>query len=149
MTGTILLVEDNPSDEKLTVLALKRCGVPNQVVVVRDGAEALEYLLPPASLPESETQLRPNLVLLDLSLPRVDGLEVLRQMRAEERTRLLPVVVLTASSEEEDVHRSYTLGANAYLRKPVDLADLDRAARTLTHFWLVMNHQPPASNADD
>lgn len=141
MNPIILLVEDNPSDEKLTLLAFKNCGVANQIVVVRDGAAALEQLLPNA--PSVEPSALPALVLLDLKLPKVDGLEVLRRIRADERTKLLPVVVLTASKEDEDILQSYTLGANAYVRKPVDFSTFARAAQTLGLFWLLLNEPPP------
>jgi two-component system response regulator len=135
----ILLVEDNASDEKLTLRAFKNCGVPNEVDVVRDGAEALEYLFCTGRYAGRDPDLAPSVVLLDLSLPRVDGLEVLRQARADPRTKLLPVVILTASKEDEDVVRSYSLGANAYVRKPVDFGEFVEAARTLGVFWLTLN----------
>jgi two-component system response regulator len=143
MNNVILLVEDNASDEKLTLLAFKNCGVANQIVVARDGAAALEHLLPSAR--SSEATALPALVLLDLKLPKVDGLEVLRRIRAHERTKLLPVVVLTASKEDEDVLRSYALGANAYVRKPVEFAAFSQAAQTLGLFWLLLNEAPPAA----
>jgi two-component system, response regulator len=139
---TILLVEDNPSDEKLTLIAFRNCGVANEVVVVRDGAAALDFL----HGTEGNPPTFPAVVLLDLKLPKVDGLEVLRRVRADARTKLLPVVILTASKEEEDVIRSYTLGANAYVRKPVEFAQFARAAQTLGLFWLLLNETPPAVN---
>jgi len=142
MTKTILLVEDNPTDEKLTVRAFKKCGLENEVVVARDGAEALDYLHATGPYATRDAAEQPTIVLLDLSLPRIDGLEVLGRIRADERTRLLPVVILTSSKEEEDIARSYQLGANAYVRKPVDFAEFAEAARTLGLFWLLMN-QPP------
>jgi two-component system, response regulator len=141
MSKTILLVEDNPSDEKLTLLAFKSCGVANQIVVARDGAAAIEQLLP--SGPSAETPPLPALVLLDLKLPKVDGLEVLRRIRADERTKVLPVVVLTSSKEEEDIVQSYALGANAYVRKPVEFAAFAQAAQTLGMFWLLLNEPAP------
>ncbi len=144
MNKVILLVEDNASDEKLTVLAFKKCGVSNDVVVVRDGAAALDYFFGTGAHAGRDTSVLPALVLLDLKLPKVDGLEVLRRMRADERTKLLPVVVLTASREEEDVLRSYLLGANAYVRKPVEFAEFAEAARTLGLFWLLLNEAAPA-----
>lgn len=144
MTKRILLVEDNPSDEKLTVLAFKKCGVANEVVVVRDGAEALDYLFAAAGPGSEDSGGPPAVVLLDLKLPKIDGLEVLRRLRADERTRLVPVVVLTSSKEEEDVLRSYSLGANAYVRKPVEFGEFAEGARTLGLFWLLMNEGPPA-----
>jgi two-component system response regulator len=135
MSKVILLVEDNASDEKLTILAFRTCGVANELIVVRDGAAALDYILGSESLP--------TVVLLDLKLPKIDGLEVLRRVRAVERTKLLPVVVLTSSKQEEDVLGSYTLGANAYVRKPVDFAQFAEIARTLGLFWLLLNEPPP------
>jgi two-component system, response regulator len=144
MKQSILLVEDNASDEKLTVLAFKRCGVDCDVVVVRDGSEALEYLRGVGKHAGRDTNQQPALVLLDLKLPKVDGLEVLRQVRADERTRGVPVVVLTASKEEEDVSRSYALGANAYVRKPVEFAEFAEAAKTIGAFWLRLNERTVA-----
>jgi two-component system response regulator len=143
MNRTILLVEDNASDEKLTILAFKKCGVSNAIIVVRDGAEALDYLIGERARAEL-----PAVVLLDLKLPKVDGLEVLRRVRADARTKLLPVVVLTASKEEEDVIRSYTLGANAYVRKPVEFAEFAGAAKTLGLFWLLLNEPAPPTHGD-
>lgn len=141
---SLLLVEDNPSDEKLTRRAFAKSGVSFEVFVVRDGAEALEYLL--GTERGSETaRLTPTLLLLDLKLPRVDGFEVLRRVRADERTRLMPVVVLTASAEEQDVLRAYELGANAYLRKPVDFLEFAEAARIIGSFWFGLNVPLPAS----
>ncbi len=141
MTRAILLVEDNPSDEKLTLLAFKRSGISNEVVVVRDGPAAIAYLLGDA---QSEAPL-PALMLLDLNLPKVGGLEVLQRIRQSDRTRLLPVVILTSSREEEDIARSYALGANAYVRKPVDFAEFAQAARTVGLFWLLLNELPPST----
>jgi two-component system response regulator len=143
MTKTILLVEDNPSDEKLTLRGFKRSGVANEIVVARDGAEALDYLFCTGSHAGRDPGDLPALVLLDLKLPRIDGLEVLRRLRADARTALLPVVILTASREDEDVVRSYSLGANAYVRKPVDFTEFADAARTLGLFWLLLNEAPP------
>jgi two-component system response regulator len=142
MTRTILLVEDNASDEKLTLVALRRSGVPNEVVVVRDGAEAIDWLYATGRHAGRDPTIRPALVLLDLKLPRIDGFDVLRRIRSDERTRLLPVVVLTASREDEDVVRSYTLGANAHVRKSVDFAEFAETARTLGRFWLLLNELP-------
>jgi two-component system response regulator len=141
MKNVILLVEDNPSDEKLTLLAFKNCGVSNELVVVRDGAAAIEHLLP--RVPPAAPAALPALILLDLKLPKVDGLEVLRRIRADPRTRLLPVVVLTASREDEDILSSYALGANAYVRKPVEFAAFAQAAQTLGLFWLHLNEPAP------
>jgi two-component system, response regulator len=142
MNHTLLLVEDNPSDEKLTVRAFKKCGVASDIIVVRDGAEALDYLFASGQYAGRDGEL-PAVVLLDLSLPRVDGHEVLRRVRADDRTKLLPIVILTASKEEEDVVRSYSLGANAYVRKPVDFGEFVSAAQTFGLFWLSMNQAPP------
>jgi two-component system response regulator len=145
MHKVILLVEDNASDEKLTLLAFKTCGVANDIVVVRDGAAALDYIFANAKHDRREANALPSVVLLDLNLPKVDGHEVLRRIRADERTKLLPVVVLTASKEEEDILGSYSLGANAYVRKPVDFALFVEAARTLGLFWLLLNEPVPAT----
>lgn len=143
MTKTILLVEDNASDEKLTLLAFRNSGVSNEVMVVRDGAAALDYLFATGPHADRDPARAPAIVLLDLKLPKIDGLEVLRRIRADERTRLLPVVVLTASREEEDVLKSYALGANAYVRKPVDFVQFAAAAKTLGLFWLLLNEPAP------
>jgi two-component system response regulator len=144
MNKVILLIEDNTSDEKLTLLALKRCGVANDVVVARDGAEALDYLFCTGKFATRDTSVIPTVVLLDLKLPRVDGLEVLRRIRAEARTKILPVVILTSSNEDEDVRRGYALGANAYVRKLVGFAEFAEAAKTLALFWLLLNEPLPA-----
>ncbi|HEX3345741.1 MAG TPA: response regulator [Polyangiaceae bacterium] len=141
MTKIILLVEDNSSDEKLTLLAFRNCGVANDVVVRRDGAAALEYLHGAAPAGQDASPL-PAVVLLDLKLPRIDGLEVLRRIRAHPRTKVLPVVILTSSKEDEDVVRSYEAGANAYVRKPVDFSEFAEATKTLGLFWLLLNEQP-------
>lgn len=134
----ILLVEDNPDDEELTLRALRKNNIGNEVVVARDGEAAVEYLFDP------EHSL-PQVVLLDLNLPKMNGLDVLRKIRAEERTRMLPVVILTSSREDEDILDSYSLGANSYVRKPVDFVQFIEAVRTLGLFWLLMNEVPPAS----
>lgn len=139
----ILLVEDNPDDVELTVLALGEGGVCNEVVVAEDGVEALDYLFCRGKYESRDTCDPPSLILLDLKLPKVDGLEVLRETRADPRTHCLPVVILTSSKEEEDVIESYNLGANAYVRKPVDYNEFVRAAKTLGLFWLVLNETPP------
>lgn len=139
----ILLVEDNPDDEALTLRALKKNHILNPVAVARDGVEALDYLL--ARGPhQAQPPPLPQVVLLDLKLPKVDGLEVLRRLRAEPATRLLPVVVLTSSNEERDLVESYRLGANSYVRKPVDFAAFIEAVRQLGLYWLVLNQLPPA-----
>jgi len=143
MNKVILLVEDNPTDEKLTVLAFKQCGIANMIDIERDGAAALDYLFATGAHAGRDITALPSVVLLDLNLPKVDGLEVLRRIRANEHTKLLPVVVLTASKEEEDIVRSYSLGANAYVRKPVAFSEFAEAVRTLGLFWLLLNQRPP------
>ncbi len=145
MNKVLLLVEDNLSDEKLTVRAFKKSGVSNEIVVVRDGAEALDYLFGTGKFEGRDTTALPTVMLLDLKLPRIDGLEVLRRVRADERTKCLPVVILTASKEHEDVARGYSLGANAYVRKPVDFSEFAEAAKTVGLFWLLLNEPPPKS----
>jgi two-component system, response regulator len=144
MSRVILLIEDNASDEKLTILAFRKCGVVNEIVVERDGAAALDYLFRTGRHVDRDPSVLPAVILLDLKLPKIDGHEVLRRIRADERTKLLPVVVLTASKEEEDILRSYSLGANAYVRKPVEFNAFAEAAKTLGLFWLLMNEAPPA-----
>jgi two-component system response regulator len=139
----ILLVEDNPDDEKLTLRALHKNKISNEVVVARDGVEALDYLLGNGSGGGNNLKPLPQVVLLDLKLPKVDGLEVLRRLRAHERTKLLPVVILTSSNEEQDRITGYGLGANSYVRKPVDFNQFIEAARQLGLYWLVLNEPPP------
>jgi two-component system, response regulator len=141
--GAILLVEDNPDDQALTLRAFKKHNITNEVVIARDGSEALDYLFGTGRHAGRDPSQAPQLVLLDLKLPKVDGLEVLRQLRADERTRLLPVVVLTSSTEERDVVESYRLGANSYVRKPVDFTEFIEAARQLGLYWLLLNQPPP------
>jgi two-component system response regulator len=141
MTQTILLVEDNASDERLALVAFKRCDVPHEIVVVRDGAEALDFLFGTGAHAARDTAVLPRVVLLDLQLPRVSGIDVLRRLRAEPRTRLLPVVMLTGSREEEDVRSCLAAGANAYLRKPVDFSEFIELAETTARFWLRMNER--------
>lgn len=143
MSARILLVEDDPSDEKLAILAFRRCTFPHQVVVVRDGAEALAYLLGRGDDARMQSDILPRLVLLDLKLPRVDGLDVLRKLRASDRTHLLPIVVLSASREESDLLASLSLGANAYVRKPVDFTEFVATAGTLVEFWVRLNEALP------
>jgi two-component system response regulator len=143
VTRSILLVEDNLSDEKLALVAFRRSGFASDIVVVRDGAEALDYLHGTGRFQGRDARVLPSLVLLDLKLPRIDGLEVLRRIRGDARTRVLPVVVLTASREQQDVEMSYALGANAYVRKPVDFTEFAETAKTLSRFWLELNEPPP------
>lgn len=135
----ILLVEDNPSDIKLTQRAFLKSNLANELVVAEDGQAALDYLL------EDPARELPAVVLLDLKLPRVEGLDVLRQIRANPRTRLLPVVILTTSKEEQDLVQSYSLGANSYVRKPVSFAEFSGAVAQLGIYWLALNEGPPAA----
>lgn len=139
----ILLVEDNPDDVELTRMAFDRSKMTHQVVVVRDGQEALDYLFAAWPFSGRNPLLMPNVVFLDLNLPKLSGLEVLRRMRADERTKRLPVVVLTTSNEEKDIIGSYDLGANSYVRKPVDFAQFVEAARQLGLYWLLLNETAP------
>ncbi len=148
---TILLVEDNPDDEALTLRAFKKSHVRNEVVVMRDGAEALAYLFPGDGDGDGDGDggaPYPALVLLDLNLPKVGGLEVLHRMRSDERTQLIPVVVLTSSKLDEDILDSYRNGANAYVRKPVKFSDFTEAVNALGVFWLLMNEPVPARGAE-
>lgn len=142
-TRTILLVEDNPDDVELTLHAFQESQSANEIVVVRDGAEALEYLFVSGRYATRDASVVPEVVLLDLKLPKVDGLEVLRRIRSDARTRRLPVVILTSSKEEQDMLRSYDLGANSFVRKPVDFVSFIEAARQLGLYWLVLNEPPP------
>ncbi|MBI3910286.1 MAG: response regulator [Armatimonadetes bacterium] len=142
---TILLVEDNPDDEMLTVRALRRSNVLNEVVVAHDGAEALDYLFGAGVCSGRDPSQTPELILLDLKLPKIDGLEVLRRLRADARTKILPVVILTSSNEERDLVGAYTQGANSYIRKPVDFAQFADAVQQLGLYWLVLNEPPPAT----
>ncbi len=144
MDKTILLVEDNPDDELLTLRALKKNNVFNRVVVARDGAQALDYLFGEGAYEGRDVRDIPRVVLLDLKLPKVDGLEVLRRLRADERTRLLPVVILTSSREQQDLLDGYGYGANSYVRKPVDFARFVEAVRQLGLYWLLLNETPQA-----
>jgi two-component system response regulator len=139
----ILLVEDNRNDEMLTIRALKARKIANEVVVVRDGAEALDYLFCRGRYAARDPREFPEMVLLDLKLPKVDGLEVLKEVRENERTKSLPVVVLTSSNEERDLVESYRLGANSYVRKPVDFSQFADAVAQLGLYWLVLNQAPP------
>jgi two-component system, response regulator len=139
---TILLIEDNPDDEELTLLAFQDCPLVNQVVVARDGAEALDLLLGSENSAHSTPTPLPAIVLLDLKLPKIDGLEVLRRLRQSDRTRFLPVIVLTTSQEEQDLIKSYSLGCNSYIHKPVNFNQFIEAVRQLGIYWLLLNKAP-------
>jgi len=141
---TILLVEDNPDDVALTVRAFQKNNVANRIVVAADGVEALDYLFATGLHAGRDVNEVPAMILLDLKLPKIDGLEVLRRLRADERTKLLPVVILTSSKEDQDLVKGYALGANSYVRKPVDFNEFLEAARQLGLYWLVLNEGPPA-----
>ncbi|MEO5988809.1 MAG: response regulator [Candidatus Eisenbacteria bacterium] len=141
--NTILLVEDNPDDVALTIRAFQKNNFSNPIVMAHDGAEALEYLFCSGRYSDRDDSDMPSLILLDLKLPKVDGLEVLRQLRADPRTQLVPVLILTSSSEANDVTRGYRLGANSYVCKPVDYADFLETTRQLGLYWLMVNQPPP------
>ncbi|MCX6622422.1 MAG: response regulator [Acidobacteria bacterium] len=138
----ILLVEDNPDDEELTLRAFRQSNIGNEIVVVRDGAEALDFLFGQGSHAGRDPRLRPAVVLLDLKLPKVDGLEVLRRMRDNPATELIPVVVLTSSNEDQDLVASYRFGCNSYVRKPVSFAEFLAATRQIGLYWLLLNELP-------
>lgn len=140
---TILLVEDDPNDEALTLRAFAKQNIKNQIVVVRDGAEALDWLFVRGVHASRDASLVPQVVLLDLNLPKVNGLEVLRAVRADARTKRLPIVLLTSSKEDRDVTAGYDLGANSYVRKPVDFAEFAEAIRQLGLYWMVLNESAP------
>jgi CheY-like chemotaxis protein len=139
----ILLVEDNPDDEALAIRALKRNHISNEIVVAHDGVEALDFMFGTGMYVGRDISIKPTVILLDLKLPRVDGIEVLRRLRKDDRTKLVPVVVLTTSSEEQDMLDSYSLGCNSYIRKPVDFIQFSEAIRQLGMYWLLMNEPPP------
>jgi two-component system response regulator len=143
---TILLVEDNPDDEALTLRALKINNILNGVIVARDGAEALDYLFGTGKYAGRDLSDMPQVILLDLKLPKIDGMEVLRRIRADERTKLLPVVILTSSKEERDLINGYKLGANSYIRKPVDFEQFRESVKQMKLYWLVLNEPPPPMN---
>jgi two-component system, response regulator len=142
----ILLVEDNPNDEALTLRAFQKNSIANEIVVVRDGVEALDYLFATGSYIDRDIQNTPQLILLDLKLPKLDGLDVLRKIRSEEATKILPVVILTSSKEDKDIIESYNLGANSYIRKPVDFKAFSEAVLQLGLYWLVLNESPPTAS---
>ena len=146
---TILLVEDNPDDEELTIRALRKNGIVNELVVARDGVQALDYLFGRGEWAERDTSIMPAVVLLDLKLPRVDGLEVLQHMRSDPRTQLVPVVVLTSSREEQDILKSYSLRVNSYVRKPVDFTQFSEAVKHLGMYWLLLNELPPRASGGE
>lgn len=139
----ILLVEDNPDDEELTLLSLRKNNLAHDIVVVRDGVEAIEFLFGSGKHAGRDTSRVPTVVLLDLKLPKLDGLGVLKRLRADERTRMLPVVVLTSSSQDADVIASYNLGANSYVRKPVEFGAFVEAVSSLGLYWVLLNRPPP------
>jgi CheY-like chemotaxis protein len=140
----ILLVEDNPDDEALTIRALERNHLANEIVVVHDGEEAVQFLHGTGTYADRDTSIQPQLILLDLKLPKLDGIEVLRAIRSNERTKLIPVVMLTTSDEERDRIRSYTFHANSFVRKPVDFSEFTQAIQQIGMYWLVLN-EPPVS----
>ena len=140
---SILLVEDNPDDVDLTLRAMEKHNIKNAVAVVRDGAEALEYIFATGKYADCDAADLPTVVLLDLKLPKIDGVEVLARLRADERTKLLPVVILTSSKEEQDMINGYKLGANSYVRKPVDFVQFNKAIKQLGLYWLLLNEPPP------
>ena len=144
-TKCILLVEDNPDDEALTLRAFRKNGLANAIAVARDGQEALDYLFATGPHAGRDATELPAVILLDLKLPKVDGLEVLRRLRSEPRTRTLPVVIVTSSKEESDLAAGYALGCNSYVRKPVDFVAFAEAARQLGMYWLLLNEQPPGA----
>ncbi len=141
--STILIVEDNPDDEELTLLAFRSNRIANPIVVVRDGAEALDFLFRTGSHTGRDVHSNPRLVLLDLKLPKVGGLDVLRKIRESPSTQMLPVVVLTTSNQDEDIVNSYRLGANSFIRKPVEYSKFSEAIRQLGMYWLLLNEVPP------
>jgi len=143
---TIFLVEDNPDDEALMLRALKKNHIANEIVVAHDGIEALDYLFGTGEYEGRDVSEKPQLILLDLKLPRLDGLEVLKRLRADERTKFIPVVVLTTSTEQRDIVESYHLGANSYVQKPIDFSEFIDATRQLGTYWLLLNHTIPQND---
>jgi len=140
---SILLIEDNPDDIELVEIALSSKRIVNEIEVVTDGAEALDYLFCKGKYALKDQDLHPTLILLDLQLPKIDGLEVLRQIRKNEKTKLIPVIIFTSSNEERDIIESYSLGANSYVRKPVDADQFEKAVQELEMYWLLINEPPP------
>ncbi len=147
MVAPILLVEDNADDEALTLRALKKNNIQNEVIIARDGVEALDYLFGTGAHAGRDLTRMPQVVLLDLKLPKVDGLQVLQRLRTDERTRLLPVVILTSSKEQQDLVEGYRLGANSYVRKPVDFSQFMEAVRQLGLYWLILNESAPSAGS--
>lgn len=143
----ILLVEDNPDDQALTLRALKGNNIKNEVIIAHDGVEALDFLFGRGTYAGRDVSIMPQVTLLDLKLPRIDGLEVLKQVRSNERTRLLPVVILTSSNEDRDRLQGYSLGANSYIRKPVDFHEFMDAVHNLGLYWLILNQGPPKTGS--
>jgi CheY-like chemotaxis protein len=141
--NALLLVEDNPDDEELTLLAFERSRITNEVVVAHDGEEALDYLFGTGMYAGRDLSIMPALILLDLQLPRINGLEVLQRLRADNRTKFLPVVILTTSNEQQDLINSYSFGCNSYIRKPVDFQQFMTAVQQLGMYWLILNELPP------
>lgn len=142
----ILLIEDNPDDVELTLRAFKRSNITNEVVVKRDGAEALDFFFGKDGVADKGNNGFPAVILLDLKLPKIDGLEVLKRLRADERTKLIPIVILTSSKEQSDLVNGYQLGCNSYIRKPVDFNQFAEAVRQLGLYWLILNEAPPKRN---
>jgi CheY-like chemotaxis protein len=142
----ILLVEDNPDDVILTERALKKSHILNKLIVTKDGAEALDFIFGTGTYSDRDMRIMPEVILLDLKLPKIDGLEVLKRIRSDPRSKILPVVILTSSKEESDLIRGYTLGANSYIRKPVNFNQFVEAIRQLGLYWLVLNEAPPIDN---
>lgn len=144
----IFLVEDNADDEALTLRALKKNNISNQVIIARDGEEALEFLFAQGKHSDRDMSIQPQVMLLDLNLPKIDGLNVLKRLRSDDRTKLIPVVILTSSKEDQDILEGYSLGANSYVRKPVDFNDFSEAIRQLGLYWLILNEVPKAPQTD-